>query len=152
MDKDSPMTIFYDASCKLCSAEIEAIKLHDSERQFIMVDCSAATFNDALYQDDGITQKAMMNYLHVQNCSGEWFIGVDAFELIYRTLGLSAAAWLWGSKVTRPVTSRLYPWIAKHRELISWSGLPYLFQLWGKCAARKAHKRSRRCVDGKCTL
>jgi len=152
MYNNSPMIIFYDASCELCRAEIEAVKFHDNEEQFMMIDCSAEEFNDTAYQEEGITREAMMNYMHVRNSKGDWFVGVDAFELIYRTLGLSTVAWLWGGRLTRPLTSRLYPWIAKHRELISWSGLPLIFQLWGKCAAQQAYKRSRHCADGKCTL
>jgi len=146
------MTIFYDASCGLCSAEIEAVKTHDAEGCFVLVDCSADGFDDAVYRNESVTREAMMDYLHVRDGRGRWYIGVDAFELIYRTVGLSVIASLWGGRFSRPITRRIYPWIARHRQLISVSGLPLLFRLWGKCAARRSCHQSRRCADGKCAI
>lgn len=147
-----PITIFYDASCELCRAEIEVLKSHDVENCFDLVDCSPADFDDSSYRNEGITREAMMNYLHARDGSGEWFVGVDAFELLYRTVGLSAIASLWGGRLARPVSMRIYPWIARHRQLISMSGLPLLFRLWSRCAAQRSHHQSRRCANGKCTI
>ena len=150
--KRAEMTIYYDDSCTLCRAEIDAIKAHDSDGIFALVDCSASDFDERPFRVEGITRSAMMDALHVRDSKGVWYVGVDAFELIYRTIGQSAIAWFWGSSLTRPFTSRLYPWIARNRQLFTWSGIPFLFQCWGKCAARRAHQRSRRCHNGNCSI
>lgn len=146
------LTVYFDASCSLCNSEMQTIKLHDTAQQLNLVDCSSPDFDDAPFQAKGITRAAMMACLHVRNSAGEWIKGVPAFELLYQTVGMPLFAWLWGSRYTRPLTERLYPWVARHRQAFSWTGLPVLFKLWGKCAARRANQRSRSCHAGKCTI
>ena len=152
MNEQYPLTVYFDASCGLCNSEMQAIKIHDAEQQLRLVDCSAVGFDDTLFRAEGITRKAMMACLHVRDGGGNWIQGVAAFELLYRTVGLTALAGLWGGKFTRPLMERAYPWVARHRRIISWSGMPILFKLWGKCEARRAHKRSRLCSEGKCSI
>jgi predicted DCC family thiol-disulfide oxidoreductase YuxK len=149
MRSDLPLTVYFDASCGLCHSEMMNIKAHDSREYLRLVDCSAPDFDDAPFRADGITRADMMDRLHVRDNQGAWIKGVPAFELIYRTIGMHRMARLWGS---RALMERLYPWIARHRHGLSLTGLPILFSLWGKCAARRAHKRSRACKDGKCSI
>lgn len=146
------LTIYFDASCSLCRSEMLAIKLHDAAHQLSLVDCSSADFDDTPFRVEGITREAMMERLHVRNNEGEWIIGVSAFELLYRTIGLNMLANLWGSRYTRPATECLYPWVARHRQAFSRTGIPVLFRLWGKYTARRANQRSRLCRDGQCSL
>ena len=152
MNVQYPLTVYYDASCALCSTEIQNIKIHDSGQHLQLVDCSAPGFDDTPYRPDGVTRQMMMACLHVRTGNGEWVKGVPAFELLYRTAGMPLLANLWGGKFTRPVFERIYPWVARHRRAISWTGLPLLFMLWGKCEARRASGRSRQCHDGKCSI
>ena len=156
MEKHLPMTIYHDGSCPLCCAEIEAIMAHDTKSSFTLVDCSAADFDDSPYRRDGITRESMMRALHVRDAKGKWHAGVDAFELIYRAVGLTVIARLWGSSFTRPITTRLYPWIAGHRQLFTRIGLPFLFRCWAKCSAQRSEQRvkqlRRQCQNGECTI
>lgn len=152
MSEQYPLTVFFDASCSLCDSEMQTIKLHDLEQRLVLIDCSAVDFDDAPFATDGVTREAMMNRLHVRDQQGAWIKGVAAFELIYRTVGMSAFADLWGSRMTRPIMEHLYPWVARHRQLLSLTGLPVLFTLLGKYEARRAYRRSQRCNDGQCTL
>jgi predicted DCC family thiol-disulfide oxidoreductase YuxK len=152
MNERYPLTVYFDASCRLCNSEMQAIKIHDTEQRLILADCSAIDFDDAPFRADGITREAMMECLHVLDSNGRWIKGVDAFELLYQTVGMTALAYLWGGKLTRPLADRIYPWVARHRQLISCTGIPLLFTLWGKFAARRAHKRSRKCHDGQCSI
>lgn len=152
MDEQYPLTVYYDASCRLCNSEMQNIKIHDSGEHLILVDCSGSGFDDTPYRPDGVTRKAMMECLHVRTSDGEWIKGVAAFELLYRTTGMLTIARLWGGRFTRPLAERIYPWVARHRRLVSWTGLPILFTLWGKCQARRAYRRSRQCHDGECSL
>ena len=152
MNDQYPLTVYFDASCGLCNSEIQNIKIHDTEQRLILVDCSADSFDDTPYRADGITREDMMECLHVRNRQGVWIKGVASFELIYRTVNMSVIADLWGSRFTRPLVERIYPWVARHRQVMSLTGLPILFMLWGKCAARRANKRSRKCHEGQCSI
>lgn len=150
MHTPTHLTIYFDASCKLCSSEMRNIKLHDSHNYLTLVDCSEKTFNDASYKCEGIDQQAMMNCLHVRDEQGRWTKGVAAFELIYRSVGMASIAKLWGHPVTRPLAERVYPWIVRHRHTLSRLGLHKIFNAWSRHAARQAHKKSRTCVEGRC--
>lgn len=147
-----PLTVYFDASCALCSSEMQAIKSRDSAQQLVLIDCSAVTFDDAPFRNDGITRDAMMDCLHVRDNRGRWIKGVASFELLYRTVGLTSMAEFWAGRFTRPVMERLYPWIARHRQLISRTGLPMLFKLWGMCEARRSYRRSKQCTEGRCSI
>jgi predicted DCC family thiol-disulfide oxidoreductase YuxK len=152
MNEQYPLTVYFDASCGLCNSEMQAIKIHDADQQLILIDCSSVSFDDTSFRTEGITREAMMACLHVCDSRGVWIKGVPAFELLYRTVGMQALAKLWGSKLTRPLMERAYPWVARHRRLLSCTGMPILFMLLGKCEARRAHKRSRRCSEGRCAI
>ncbi len=147
-----PLTVYFDASCSLCNNEIQNIKIHDSAGHLILVDCSAPGFDDTPFRAEAVTREAMMECLHVRDSQGKWIKGVPAFELLYQTACMPILAGLWGGTLTRPIAERLYPWVARHRHAISWTGLPILFALWGKCTARRAHNRSRLCRDGQCSI
>ena len=152
MNKQYPLTVYYDASCGLCNSEIQNIKIHDSEQHLILVDCSAASFDDTPFRADGVTREAMMECLHVRNSQGMWIKGGSAFELLYRTVGMPVLVKLWGGRLTRPLMEHIYPWVAHNRQVISFTGLPLLFKLWGMCEARRAFKRSRKCHEGQCSI
>jgi predicted DCC family thiol-disulfide oxidoreductase YuxK len=149
MRSDLPLTVYFDASCRLCRSEMLSIKAHDTRDYLRLVDCSAPGFDDAPFRADGITRADMMERLHVRDNQGAWIKGVPAFELIYRTVGMQRMAGLWGR---RELMNRLYPWIARHRHGLSRTGLPLLFTLCGKYAAWRAHRRSRGCKNGKCSI
>jgi predicted DCC family thiol-disulfide oxidoreductase YuxK len=152
MNTNYPLTIYFDASCRLCNSEMQNIKLHDLHKQLILIDCSAYGFDDSPFQAAGITKTLMMNRLHAQDASGQWLIEVAAFEVIYQTVGMASIAKLWGSPITRPCAERLYPWVVKHRYTLSRIGLPELFGLWSRYAAKKAEQRSRLCSEGNCII
>ncbi len=147
-----PITVYFDASCRLCNSEMQNIKLHDRQNQINLIDCSSPDFDDTEFNKLGITRKDMMVCLHSQDASGQWLKGVSAFELIYRTIGLNTIAKLWGHPITKPISERLYPWVVKHRYILSKLGLPELFTWWGKYAAKRADRRSRLCSENKCDL
>lgn len=152
MNQSSTLTIYFDASCRLCSSEMHNIKLHDTHDHLTLVDCSSTVFDDTPYKLEGIDQQAMMNCLHARNERGEWIKGVEAFELIYRTVGMASIANLWGHPLTRPLAERIYPWIVRHRQTLSRLGVHTIFNVWSRHAARQAHKKSRQCIAGNCTI
>jgi predicted DCC family thiol-disulfide oxidoreductase YuxK len=147
-----PLTIYFDASCRLCNSEMQNIKLHDADNQLVLIDCSAPEFDDKPFHKEGINRNLMMNRLHMQDANGKWFVGVDAFEVIYRTVGMASIAYIWGGAFTKPLALKLYPWVVKHRYTLSKIGLPELFGFWSKHAARKADKCSRFCNENQCKI
>lgn len=152
MNEHYPLTVYFDASCGLCNSEMQAIKTHDVGQRLALVDCSAANFDDTTFRSEGITRADMMACLHVRDGRGTWIKGVAAFELLYRSVNMPTLARLWGGRFSRPVMERAYPWVARHRNLLTWTGMPLLFMLIGKCEARRAHKRSQRCSKGQCAI
>ena len=149
MRSDLPLTIYFDATCRMCHSEMRNIKVHDAKGYLRLVDCSAPGFDDAPFRADGITQTDMMERLHVRDNQGAWVKGAPAFELMYRTVGMQRMARIWGSGT---LLDRLYPWIARHRQGLSLTGTPLVFGIWGKCAAWRADRRARKCKDGQCSI
>lgn len=145
------VTIYYDASCQFCSTEILNIKLYDNENRMTLVDCSAADFDDSPFAEEHITQENMMLSLHIRDKQGHWHRGVEAFEIMYRMAGFNRISKIWSSPITKPLATRLYPWIARNRYLLSKLGAPQLLELWGWFAARSANKRSQICQKGQCS-
>ncbi|MDD4963642.1 MAG: DUF393 domain-containing protein [Gallionella sp.] len=146
------LTVYFDASCGLCRHEMGAIQQHDVAQRLTLVDCSAADFDDTPFRAEGVTRAAMMASLHLRDAAGAWITGVDAFAVLHRTVGMTGIARLWGGKLTRPVMLRLYPLVARHRQLLSWTGLPLVFVVWEKYAAWQAERRSQSCRDGACSF
>lgn len=152
MNTTYPLTIYFDASCALCSSEMHNIKMHDTDDLLLLVDCSCPEFDDSPFHQEGINRDAMMNCLHAQDAGGAWVKGVTAFEVIYRSVGMFSIAKLWGHPFTRPIAVRMYPWVVRHRHALSALGLHKLFNLWSRRAAQQANQRSRACRDGRCTI
>lgn len=156
MRSDLPLTVYFDGSCRLCRSEIlniqaHDVRAHDTRGYLVLVDCSAPDFDDTPFRAEGITRAAMLERMHVRDRQGHWVQGVDAFELLYRTVRMQRMASLWGGR-TRGLMERLYPWIARHRHGLSLTGLPLLFEAWGRCAARKAFRQSQKCGKGQCSI
>lgn len=123
-----PLTVYYDASCPLCRAEIEALKARDNEDAMRLVDCSAADFSDAVAASEGVTRQAMMARIHGRDAAGRWHRGMDVFAAVYAIAGMRRLARIYASPLLRPWLERLYPWIADNRQLLSRLGLPWLFK------------------------
>lgn len=143
-----PLTIYFDASCRLCNSEMQNIKAHDTNNQLVLIDCSAPDFDESVCKANNISKTAMMNRLHVQDANGQWLIGVVAFEVIYQTIGMYSIAKIWKLPIIR---IWLYPFIAEHRNTLLRFGVPQLFDIFLRFMARRPEKRSRLCSEGRCT-
>jgi predicted DCC family thiol-disulfide oxidoreductase YuxK len=130
-----PLTIYYDASCPLCKAEMETIKETDFEQKLILVDCSSDDFTEPAFCP---TNKAdMMERIHAQDAAGQWLKGVDVFAIAYKAGGFNKLGKFWESKTLRPILTRAYPYIADNRHWLSKTPLPYVFnKMLRLCAPR----------------
>lgn len=144
-----PLTVYFDASCPICHSEILNIKAHDACGHLQLVDCSAPGFDDAPFRDDDISVADMMTRLHVRDQAGAWTTGTAAMELIYRAAGMQRMARLWQSHA---MLGRMYPWIARHRQALSLTGIPLLFALWRKWQVWRLYRKTRACKNDSCTL
>jgi predicted DCC family thiol-disulfide oxidoreductase YuxK len=143
---DPVMTVYYDHSCPLCRAEIQALRQADVLAEINWVDCSEVDFRCAAAAANGINRSAMMAALHLRDQNAQWLVGVDAFAALYRQLGLHGLANPWSMPVLRNVLRWCYPWIARHRQWLSRLGVDALFGWWISRAARRA--AAQKCAWG----
>ena len=147
MRSDLPLTVYFDGSCPMCRSEMLNIRAHDARGYLHPVDCSAPAFDDAPFHRDGIRREDMMTRLHVRDRKGDWIRGSAAMELIYRTVGMQRMARLWAAYA---LLGRMYPWIARHRQALSMTGIPMVFALWARYASWRAYRRTDGCRAGHC--
>lgn len=145
-----PLTIYYDASCPLCRAELHAIAVHDLSGRLRLVDCSAAGFTDRDCTLAGIDAATMMRRIHARDADGQWLVGMQAFEAVYRAVGIEALARVFGSGFLAPVLNRLYGLVADHRQGLSRLGLNGVFAWCVTLLAKRAAGRSQACAEGAC--
>ena len=128
-----PVTVYYDASCGLCRAEIEAMKSRDVRDRLRLVDCSAADF----VPPQGVSREILMSRIHARGADGAWLRGIDVFAAIYEAGGFPRMARLYRARMLRPLFDTIYPWVADHRKLLTALGLARLFHLARRpdCAA-----------------
>ena len=124
----SALTVYYDGSCPLCTSEVNALAAHAHAQTFHLIDCSAPDFYDADADAASISRAAMMQLIHARDASGRWLKGVEVFVAMYRLAGFEAMARLWAHPWLRPLWDRGYPWVARHRQLLSRLGAVRVFQ------------------------
>lgn len=132
-----PVTIFYDASCAMCASEMHALKARDRANRLELVDCSATGFDETVLAGAGIRREDLMTLIHARDAHGTWLVGLDVFEVAYTAAGLKTIAGFWGSPTLRPLLGRLYPWIARNRQLLSRFGVNRLVRLVLPVSCRK---------------
>ncbi len=138
MAEDSAKQVFFDGSCPICRAEIEELKGADQSGSISFVDCSAEGFAPAPGDPSHPSQKALLNALHVFE-NGHWLSGPDAFAEIYRSLGMTRLAKVWGSRRLRPLVNIVYRLFVVSRPLLAWLGVGTLVR-W---MVRKEVQRGR---------
>lgn len=145
------LTVYFDGQCGLCRAEMNEIHALDTQGDIALVDCSPADFSDEAVRRAGLTREDLLSAMHVRDVLGDWHRGVDALAVLYATVGAPCLARAWAHPLTRPLTRRLYPWLAAHRQALSRFGLdlvaPRLLRLF---ARRDAYRHARLCAQGTC--
>lgn len=83
MTNAQALKVFYDGGCRVCSREMDQYRRHDRRKQLQMIDIDAPDFDPAVYGRD---REAFMARLHVQDASGRFHVGIDAFVQIWSVL------------------------------------------------------------------
>jgi predicted DCC family thiol-disulfide oxidoreductase YuxK len=94
-----PLTIYYDASCPLCTREIALLREFDATSALTFIDCSPEQFAGI----DGYSRAEMMKLIHARDAGGRWLIGPAVFAAAYSVCDLRLFAKLWGAPVLQPL-------------------------------------------------
>jgi predicted DCC family thiol-disulfide oxidoreductase YuxK len=132
-----PLTVYYDASCPMCASEMHVLRDRDRDGRLQLVDCSAADFDDTALLASGVDREKLMTLIHGRDAYGRWLVGPDCFQAAYGAVGLKLAARVWGSHRLRPIWRRVYPWIARNRQLLSRIGAHRLIRLLNSVLTRR---------------
>jgi len=151
MNNDS-LVVYFDASCPLCKEEMLAIKAHDHAACIELRDCSSPDFADADAERAQVSRAAMMQLIHARSADQRWLIGVDVFVELYRRVGMNSVANFWSHPRLSPLLRKCYPFIARHRMLLSRLGLNAPYGWLVHWAAKRAAKRSASCKNGVCEI
>jgi predicted DCC family thiol-disulfide oxidoreductase YuxK len=119
MRSATPLQIFYDGSCRVCSREMEHYRRRCPPGSLAFIDVSASEFDPSLY---GKTQADFMGRLHVRTPEGEFLVAIEAFRAIwsvfpdgsfYRWLG-----WFVGLPGINLLARGGYALFARYRHLL----------------------------------
>ena len=134
-----PLTVYFDATCVLCSAEMSLMKARDAAARLTLVDCSPPGF------DVGpAPREALMTAIHVVDSAGQVFVGVPAIRVCRDAVGLPSGSFLLDLPWVAPLADRAYGVLARNRyRLPGW-----LVAL----LAGKAARSSRTCAGGNCRI
>lgn len=112
----SPLRVFYDGNCVVCSREAHFYLARSNE--LVLVDISHPGFDAVAY---GKTLDQFMAELHVLDNCGEWHVGVMAFQAIWAVVpghvyGQLAGLVEW--PVVRPMAELGYKVFARYRRFL----------------------------------
>jgi predicted DCC family thiol-disulfide oxidoreductase YuxK len=84
-----PLQIFFDGSCRVCSAEMESYRRKNPDNRLEFIDISDDDFRSDTY---GKSLGDFMAELHVRDAHGNFATGIDAFIAIWQAFP-SGSAW-----------------------------------------------------------
>ncbi len=146
-----PLTIYYDASCRLCNAEMNNLMLRNQAGKLVFVDASSADLQTA-----PAPKAELMRAIHGVGADGTVYTGVDCLSRAYLGIG-----WAWVPQLINlpgiaSVTRLLYPVFARNRYRLPQAPVVWIFEQAMRRAARRhaeqAAARSAACANGKCEL
>ncbi|WP_158291732.1 thiol-disulfide oxidoreductase DCC family protein [Lampropedia puyangensis] len=153
-----PLTVFYDHSCTLCRSEMHNIKARDHADVLRLVDASDA---QALLPHAPVKpQQDLMALLHARDAAGVWYVGVDAFVVIYKATDMGWVGRILSWPVVHSIASALYPSVARNRYRMPSRWLSNAFEASRQRASNRqaqavqaeAHWQANRCEAGACEL
>ena len=110
------LTIFYDSSCPLCSAEVNQLKAYDNDKQLSFENINTMDFIQRYPYIDQIEANKL---LHGQLSNGKMIYGLDVTCLAWKTVGkhrwLAVLRW----PVLRWFADLGYRFFARYRNNIS---------------------------------
>ena len=105
-----PLTVYYDASCPLCVAEMGAMKARDADGRLDLVDCSPAGFSGG-----PAPRQALMTAMHAVDAEGRVRSGMAAIRACRKAVGLPSGGMLLDLPVVGALADRAYAMLARNR-------------------------------------
>ncbi|MGJ7529918.1 thiol-disulfide oxidoreductase DCC family protein [Variovorax sp. GB1P17] len=105
-----PLTVYFDATCPLCVAEMGAMKARDAAGRLDLIDCSPADFSGG-----PASREALMTAMHAVDASGRVLSGVGAIRACRTAVGLPAGGFLLDLPLVGALADRAYAGLARNR-------------------------------------
>ena len=145
-----PLTLFYEAACPLCNAEMSNLMLRNTEGLLRFVDVSAPDFKDC---PPGTTLAELMALMHGLTADGRVLRGVEVFRLAYIAVGIPQVAAITSLPLIAPLSERLYALIARNRHRLPRRLVRAMFETNLRRAAECAsHARCKSGANGTCQV
>jgi predicted DCC family thiol-disulfide oxidoreductase YuxK len=116
MNQLEKLTLFYDAACPLCRAEIVFLSRRNQAGLLDFVDIHSSRFDANKL---GVSCEQAMAAMYGQYESGALLRGVAVFPEAYRRANLPLLAWIFSRQSLQPVLKISYQFFAKYRQQIS---------------------------------
>jgi predicted DCC family thiol-disulfide oxidoreductase YuxK len=110
------LTLFYDAACPLCQAEILFLSRRNQAGLLDFVDINSERFDS---DKIGISCEQALAAMYGQYANGVLIQGVTVFPEAYRRANLPFLAWAFSRKSLQPILQVDYRFFAKNRHAIS---------------------------------
>ncbi len=146
MSHDHPLTLLYDASCPVCSLEMDHLRARSHDGALRFVDITAPGFDAAAF---GCTLEALNAEIHGVWPDGTVIRGVPVLRLAYEAAGLGWVMRPTTWPVVQPLADAGYRVFARHRIAISRLVGPVIGAVRGR-RARAMAKRMADCANGAC--
>ena len=116
MKPAAPLTVFYDASCPVCSLEMDHLRARDATGRLCLIDMSAPEFDAARHGFSAVDLDAQ---IHAVGAHGTVSRGMAALRQAYAAAGLGWLLRPTGLAPLAPGFDWAYRLFAHHRRAIS---------------------------------
>lgn len=106
----SPIELFFDGACPLCSREVAWIRRHDHRGAIRFTDISSPNVAGLPASRDVLMEK-----IHARLGDGTLIEGVEVFRRVYEAIGFRRSVKLTRLPVVAPLLDALYSVFAKNR-------------------------------------
>lgn len=110
------LTLFYDAACPLCQAEILFLSERNQLGLLAFVDINSEHYRPEAV---GVSCEQALAAMYGQYADGQLISGVEVFSAAYARANLRVLAWIFSRKTLRPLLNFSYSFFAKNRHTIS---------------------------------
>lgn len=142
-----PLTVYYDAGCRFCNAEMTNLMLRNVQGRLRFVNCAEPGFSGGPAPQD-----ELMRAIHGVDAQGQVFTGVECLSRAYQGVGLPWVHSLVNLPVVRPLARRLYPIVARNRYRLPQWPIAWIFEVAARRAAVQAAHRAKQCAQGRCDI
>jgi hypothetical protein len=125
MNNLQKLTLFYDAACPLCRAEIQFLSARNQQELLAFIDINSERYQPLVV---GVSCEQALAAMYGQYADGVLISGVEVFSAAYERANLKVLAWIFSRKTLRPMLNASYRFFAKNRHSIARMFGP--FALW----------------------